>query len=288
MVETWILYQTTNVCNGMVYVGVHKLANTARSKKYLGSGDRIKAAIKKYGRENFVRETLEEFSSCDDVYAAEAKVVTEDFVKRNDTYNICLGGRGGVNLTEEMKNKLRVANIGRKASPETRIKMSESHKGKIRSAEHSAKLSNSNKGKIRSAEHSAKISAAKKGKNLGRIVSKETKEKIRVANTGKKHTDETKAKLSIANKGIQTFLGKTHNEQSRAKIRAANSGANNWGSVAVIINGVYYSTIKFAAVAENVSPSTAQYRIKNTKPKWSEWRKATDEEKAAYALGGLQ
>lgn len=109
MKETWILYQTTNNLNGKIYVGVHKVADTVRSRNYLGSGDRIRAAIKKYGKENFVRCTLAEFSLCKDVYAAEAEVVNKEFVNRLDTYNICFGGRGGVNFTEEMKIKLSIA-----------------------------------------------------------------------------------------------------------------------------------------------------------------------------------
>lgn len=58
MSDTWILYKTTNLINSKIYVGVHRLQNTSNSRRYLGSGDALKPAIKKYGRENFTRTTL--------------------------------------------------------------------------------------------------------------------------------------------------------------------------------------------------------------------------------------
>ena len=88
MSNIWILYQTTNNMNGKIYIGVHKLANTSKSKNYLGSGLVLKTAIKKYGRKNFVRATLAEFSYGEDAYTAEENMVNREFVSREDTYNI--------------------------------------------------------------------------------------------------------------------------------------------------------------------------------------------------------
>lgn len=50
------LYVTTNLINGKKYIG----QTTSTRKGYLGSGKVITAAIKKYGKENFVREDLYE------------------------------------------------------------------------------------------------------------------------------------------------------------------------------------------------------------------------------------
>ena len=122
MVETWILYKTTNLTNFKIYVGVHKVADTPRSRQYLGSGDKITAAIKKYGREKFERVTLAEFACLEDAYSAEAKMVTQEFVNRKDTYNVCLGGRGGVNFTEEMKGKLSASHKGKTHNTEAKAK----------------------------------------------------------------------------------------------------------------------------------------------------------------------
>lgn len=260
MADTWILYRTTNVCNGKIYVGVHKLDNTKRSGNYLGSGYALKTAIKKYGRENFTRVTLAEFACSKDAYLAEAKMVTEEFLNRPDTYNICLGGREGRPLT-----------------PETRAKISAAHKGKILSETHKAAFIGSQKGKPKSEEHKAKIAAAHSRP--------ETKAKLRAANGGenhhlygKHHTEATKAKISAFRS----------TEEFKAKFGASRSGEKHPMCVAVVVNGVYYPTLKFAAEAENVSPPTVSDRIKSNNLKWAEWRLANDDEKLLYNADALQ
>ena len=49
------IYITTNLINGKQYIGQHKGDG---NDNYLGSGDEIKLAIKKYGKKNFKRETI--------------------------------------------------------------------------------------------------------------------------------------------------------------------------------------------------------------------------------------
>lgn len=163
MVETWILYQTTNSLNFKIYVGVHKLADNAYSKGYLGSGYGLKSAVKKYGKSNFTRITLAEFSCSKDAYLAEAKMVTEAFINRPDIYNMCLGGREG-----------------RPHTPEIKAKLSAAHTGKVLSEEHKLKMSSAQKGKKISEKHKAAISAAQRGNThwLGRTHTLETRTKI--------------------------------------------------------------------------------------------------------------
>lgn len=62
---------------------------------YLGSGILLKRAIEKYGAENFKREILFECSSVEEMNAKEAELVNEDFLKRDDVYNLKEGGEGG-------------------------------------------------------------------------------------------------------------------------------------------------------------------------------------------------
>jgi group I intron endonuclease len=179
MSDTWILYQTTNLINSKIYVGVHKVKNTSKSRTYLGSGDGLRAAIEKYGRKNFTRVTLAEFSCSEDAYLAEEKMVTEEFIKRPDSYNMKIGGMGckGLTITEAHKAKISAANkgnkysVGRVLSDETRARMSAAAKGNKRCV-----------GRVLSEEAKAKISVAKKGNKY---------------NLGKKHTEETLAKMSV-------------------------------------------------------------------------------------------
>jgi hypothetical protein len=86
------VYKTTNLVNEKIYIGVHSTKNI--DDGYLGSGKRLNDAIKCYGSENFRREVLEFFETREEAYRNEAKLVTTDFVKREDNYNITEGGYG--------------------------------------------------------------------------------------------------------------------------------------------------------------------------------------------------
>ena len=91
----YYVYQITNLLSNKVYVGKHKSAKHPFENQYYGSGKQIIAAIKKYGIENFKKEVLQYCSSMEEMADKEAEVVTEDFVKRSDTYNMHKGGLGG-------------------------------------------------------------------------------------------------------------------------------------------------------------------------------------------------
>lgn len=59
----------------------------------MGSGVRIIRAIKKYGIENFEKTVLFECKSFEEMNAKEAEIVNEEFISRDDVYNIVLGGQ---------------------------------------------------------------------------------------------------------------------------------------------------------------------------------------------------
>ena len=86
------IYLTTNLITGQIYIGAH---SGSKSDVYLGSGKRLKAAIKKYGFENFHREVLEEFYNEEEMYLRESQIVDNEFIQRDDTYNLKIGGKGG-------------------------------------------------------------------------------------------------------------------------------------------------------------------------------------------------
>lgn len=103
----YIVYQTTNLINGKIYVGVHR-TNVDIFDFYYGCGctkkDQKKcrksgfpAAIRKYGIQNFKRETLFEYPDSEEgklaAYKKEEEIVNEDFIKRPDTYNLTRGGQ---------------------------------------------------------------------------------------------------------------------------------------------------------------------------------------------------
>lgn len=105
----YIVYKTTNIINNKIYVGVHR-TDIDIQDGYIGCGlynspNSIKQfrhykfhkAVKKYGVENFIRETLFEYEDTElgklAAYKKEAEIVNRDFLKRNDVYNTVLGGK---------------------------------------------------------------------------------------------------------------------------------------------------------------------------------------------------
>ena len=100
-----IVYKTTNLINGKIYIGVHKTENPNIFDGYLGNSlwtndlyllrnpkEPFHFAVAKHGIENFKRETLMIFNNRQDALDLERWLVTKEFINRNDTYNITLGG----------------------------------------------------------------------------------------------------------------------------------------------------------------------------------------------------
>jgi group I intron endonuclease len=87
-----MIYQITNLLNDKIYVGAHKTSNLDDS--YMGSGKILQQAYKKYGKENFKKTVLFLTDTPKAMYELESTLVNENFIKRQDTYNISKGGNG--------------------------------------------------------------------------------------------------------------------------------------------------------------------------------------------------
>ncbi|MGH2612228.1 MAG: NUMOD3 domain-containing DNA-binding protein [Rhabdochlamydiaceae bacterium] len=177
----YFVYCTTNLKTWQHYIGVHAQDNPYEFDGYLGSGtwrgkkkypgkESLNQAIKKYGKENFVRSVMFVFDNEEDAYKKESEIVNEDFIGRIWNYNLQVGGKGGwARITKMLKE-----------DPELRQRTNE-------------KMSKSAKGKRKSEEHKRKISLVQKGINhhpdgnpmLGRNHSDKSKKLISEAMLGK-------------------------------------------------------------------------------------------------------
>lgn len=138
----YLIYKITNLVNNKIYIGAHKTMN--KNDGYMGSGKLLKRAQRKYGLLNFSKEILFELSSEEEMYEKEKALVDNEFVLREDTYNLKIGGEGGwdhINLngnvmkgkrrSDEFKNKVRTTLLAQ--SDITSDRMKQLHKsGKIR------------------------------------------------------------------------------------------------------------------------------------------------------------
>ena len=95
----YLIYKITNRLDNKFYVGKHKTEN--KDDGYFGSGILIERAVAKHGKENFVKEILFEFPTEDAMNQKESDIVDEEFVARDDTYNLKLGGHGGWDYVNE-------------------------------------------------------------------------------------------------------------------------------------------------------------------------------------------
>ena len=142
------IYITTNMINGKKYIGQKKFCEGW--KRYLGSGTLLREAIKKYGKENFIRDIVAIAYSSEELNRLEIEFIKNHNADddRNKYYNITKGGNGaglpgelngmyGKHHTEEVKKKISEANKGEKNSfygrhhtEETKEKLRIANKGK--------------------------------------------------------------------------------------------------------------------------------------------------------------
>lgn len=151
-----------------MYRGLHKTSNL--NDDYLGSGDHLRHAIKKYGKENFEKKVIFIAFDYESMVWAEGVLVDQCWVNRDDTYNIV---RGGWVSTEK-----------------GRLKQAEKLKHIPKSAAHRQKISEANKGQISWA----------KGKKRGPH-SKEHCINIGKSSLGRKHTLETRKLIGDSIRG---------------------------------------------------------------------------------------
>lgn len=288
-------YKITNKINGKFYYGIHSTNNL--NDGYMGCGRDIIKAIKKYGKENFEKEIIEIYSTRKEASDKEKEVVTLELVENKMCYNLRCGGDNENILSDNTKEKIRQANLGKTGDKSSFYgkKHTEEAKEKNRQAHLGKKLTEDTKRKIGDAvrgeknfwygktgkdnpltgfthppEFGEQISIRQQGENnsfYGKKHTEEAKEKIREKMTGennpfygKSHTDETKQKLK------EKSTGKKHDDKTKLKMKNNSAMAKSCK-----IENKYFSSLSDAAKYYNISTTSVSYRVRSDSEKWKKW-----------------
>lgn len=181
-----IVYKTTNLINGKIYVG----KDEGDRPNYLGSGYILRKAIEKYGRESFHKEVLEVCISREILEEREKHWIKElNATDPKIGYNLAEGGTGGntyFGKTEEEMNEIKE-------------KISKSGKGRIFSEEHRRRLAEH--ARSRKGNKPCKFKGQKYEDYMSPDKVAEIRKKIKDARTKQTMSEETKRKISETTKG---------------------------------------------------------------------------------------
>ena len=185
-------YRITNLLNGKIYIGIHKLRSIYIPKlgdnkfpdKYFGGGTALKRSINKHGIENFQLEILYKATCIEELSNWEKEIVTEEFIKRQDTYNLKTGGEFGGAFCEESIKKLKHSLSLLDRTGINNAMYGKQHTEEAKQIMKDARNKNHNdpNSKYHTQEYRDKISEANTGSGNGMY--------------GKKHKQSTKDKMS--------------------------------------------------------------------------------------------
>jgi len=86
------VYKVTNIIDGKFYIGKH--STNKLHDNYMGSGIKLKRAMREYGEEYFIKEILMHFDTAKEASDYEKELVTMELVRNQMCYNNCIGGSG--------------------------------------------------------------------------------------------------------------------------------------------------------------------------------------------------
>lgn len=200
-----IIYKTTNTLNGKFYIG----QDSNDDPSYLGSGILLKKAMLKYGKEHFLKETIERCDTKTQLNEREAYWIEKTNAIELG-YNLAVGGRGGKTYTEEIRQRISERFRGKKISDETLAKRRETREKRLRENPDAYKHSPETKQKIGE-------------KSKGRIPSEYNRMMSRVKNSGKNNPNYGKS-VPWTEERKQAARGKRLSEEHRRKISEGNKG----------------------------------------------------------------
>ena len=161
----YTIYKVTNNVNGKHYIGKHQTKDI--NDGYMGSGKLIKAAIKKYGADNFHKEILHVVQTEKEMDILEKILVVPD---PEISYNLCEGGRGGFSYINSIGKNIRLKQTEKQKIISRRWIKENRHKFKLCVGEKRSILSSKNfKGKTHTDEWKKNHSELMKNKQKGNL-----------------------------------------------------------------------------------------------------------------------
>lgn len=168
------IYKTTCNVTKRYYIGMHSTDNL--DDGYMGSGKRLRASIRKYGKGNHTIEILEFYNTREELKLREEMIVNSDLVKEDNCMNLVIGG-GGFMLDDwhytcsKFGNK--VLNEKLKNDSEFRKEWLKKMKSGVQKAMDEGRMTKIQdnytwKGKKHSEETKQKISDSMKGNGVGK------------------------------------------------------------------------------------------------------------------------
>lgn len=211
--KMWYVYAHMKNENTPFYIGIGKKVNYKRAFEHKGRNDFWERIVSKYPcYSSILYSNLTHNEACE----IEINLISYFGRVNNNTGILCNltdGGEGGLNVvfTEERKQRIRIANTGKKHKPETiekfRLrKQTEATKEKIKLLKTGIKASEETK---------LKMSKSSMGKNNPACISR--RKPVMDINTGKIYNSATEAALSIGvskSYMIGMLIGRYNNKTS--------------------------------------------------------------------------
>ena len=250
MDNNYCVYIHINKINNKKYVGITK---TSVSKRWGKNGSEyirdessvFGRAIVKYGWDNFYHEifstNLSKERACDLEVILIATLRTCD---KRYGYNIQRGGQlgnAGVVFSEDSKEKMRQAKIGKKLTDEHKKHISESLQGH------------------KPANFTDEVRMRLRLANIGKTIPNETREKISNTLTGTKRSEETKRKMSANRPNKRGVFCPQLNEYFETLVDVKNKYGISHGNIEKCLNGERKSAGKHPITGEKLT--------------WVEWKK---------------
>lgn len=224
----------TRPTDGREFYYVGQRMSPTLDRTYLGSGVWLRSLINKYGlHRNFHLRVLDWAYDQDELNFKEImSIYFARITLGKSCINLSHGGANGA-MSESTKQKLRIANLGKKMSEDAIARTVAAHTGSKRSDETRARISEGLKSRMTDAKRQRCRLAS-----LGRLHSEEEKVKMRAARVGRKpnlgnhHSEETKLHLSLVLKGRKrpahlvealraALKGVPKSEEAKANMRKA-------------------------------------------------------------------